>query len=631
MSDERPTVARVRRTVRTRWWLAVASLANRRTAVGLYFLALGLVAFLPTLGGGFVLQLDMVFAPDASYVGFLLAEKGPLYYGRLPFVAILDVVTVVVPGWIVQRALLVGAVAGAGGAAYAVTDDLRFPARLFAGTLYAVNPFTYVRLLAGQWYLVLGYAALPLALVAFYEFVAGERDRPYRAVGWAAVVAVFDPHAAVLLAVAGAVVLALTPVHEGEGTLYRGLGYSLVGVVVNAFWLLPAAVALASGDSQLSTVGVADLLAFAPDGVVAGNVPLSVTMLYGFWRPGYTYPFDIAPLALVVIVFAALLFVAVLGVLARRDGLGDGLALVAVLAAVLAVGMGTDLTAPIARSFVATPVGTGMRDTGKFVGVLALAYAILGARGVDSLLDSLHDARPGRPSSLSDVEIGVGGSVRDTAPRVLAVLVILLPLVYTFPMVAGFWGGFTTTEYPADWHAVDERIEHEGDQYRTLVLPWHQYQRFEWTGTKVANPAPLFFGPTVVSSRNPDIGVGSQATDPTHRRVQELLDRDDEKQFGAEMAPLGVKYVLLLKGADSRQYAFLGNQTDLTVVTETDGIVLYRNEAFEAAPPPSEWPRDGPRVPWLALVIGMLVSVTAVAVVTFSGRPGNGSWRGGIG
>jgi len=608
---------------RRAWFAARLGAARTRDALAAaYFLALAVVALFPTFGGGFVLQLDMVFAPDAEYVRFLLDEKGPLYYGRLPFVALLDALTAVVPDWLLQRVVLIGIVAGSGWAAYAVTDDLGLGARLFAGTLYAVNPFTYVRLLAGQWYLICGYATLPLAVAAFDAYLAGERERPYAAVGWATLVAVFDPHAAVLLAIAGAAVAASAVWRRGRVVVDRTARFGALALVANAFWLLPAGAALLAGDSHLSTVSRADLVAFASDGVVAGNVPLSVLLGYGFWRSGYTYPVDVLPLALVLALFSILLFVAVLGWVAGDDALGDGLALAAVVGVVLGVGVGSPISDPIVRALLHTPLGAGMRETGKFVGLVLLSYAILGGRGVDGLLAGATHALADLPS--------LGGRLpgldRDTASlavgAVLALAILAVPLAYTAPMVAGFGGQLTTTDYPDEWAAVDERLDDRTDGSRTLVLPWHQYQRFDWTRGTVANPAPLYFGHGTVSSRDPGLGLGSQATDPTHRRVRQILDADAHDRFGHAVAPLGVEYVLLLRTADYQRYDYLDEQSDLSVVTANDELVLYRNEAFDGATDSSTWPRDGPRIPWRALWAGLALSAfAAVAMAWRSRRP----------
>lgn len=616
-----------RASERTGWARLRARLAERSRRdedrlAGLAFLAVAVAAFLPTLGGGFLLQLDMVFAPDASHLRFALGSKGPLYYGRLPFVALLDAAALVLPEWTLQRAVLVGAVAGAGYAGYAAAtvvldsgaaggDGGRFEARLFAGVLYAVNPFVYVRLLAGQWYFVLGYAVLPLAVVAFHAYVAGDRERPTRALAWVTLVAVFDPHAAVLAALAGGATLLAALPAAGRRALERAGRFCVLAAGVNAYWLLPAAAALLAGDSQLSTVGAADLVAYAPRGSVLGNVPLSVSMLYGFWRGGYLYPFDVVPLWAVLGCFVALLALAVYGLIDADDPLAWGLAGCAVAGGLLGVGVAVPTVAPLFRAFATTPVGAGMREAGKFVALLALAYALLGARGVDRLRADLE-------ATLA--EQGTTPDRRRAAVALFVVLVVSVPLAYTAPMVMGFSGGFQPTEYPDDWHAVDDRLDRDDGEYRVLYLPWHQYVRYDWTGGIVASPAPLFFGPEVVASRDPDLGVGSQATDPTHRRLDVLLESPPETELGRHVAPLGVKYVLLSRTADYERYDFLYEQSDLAVVYRGEQLVLFENRAFDGSEPAS-WPPAGPGVPWRSLVGGAAVSAATVAAV---GRFGDG-------
>ena len=49
-------------------------------------------------------------------------------------------------------------------------------ARLYAGLLYMLNPYTYIRLLVGQWFILFAYAVLPLALKAFIELI-DKRDK----------------------------------------------------------------------------------------------------------------------------------------------------------------------------------------------------------------------------------------------------------------------------------------------------------------------------------------------------------------------------------------------------------------------------------------------------------------------
>lgn len=595
---------------------AAVDVSRRRVAgvpVGVlgYFLALSLLAFGPVLGPGFVLSLDMTFSPTTDYLRFGLSMKGPLYYGRLPLLAVFDAVALVVPDWVVQRAALVGIVTGSGLAGYAATRRASVPARLFAGTLYAVNPFVYVRLLAGHWYFLLGYAVLPMAVVSFHRYLAGDA-RLRGAVGWATLVSVFDPHAAVLLGVAWATLAGATYHHDRPdagafGRRLAAFGAAYAGL--NAFWLLPALAAVFGGGTTLAEFSALDLAAFSASGTVAGNVPLSVAALYGFWRGGYVLPADVLGRWVVLGLFVVVLYLAVSGLVERRDdALVVGVAAAAGVGFGLAMGVSTPYTAPPFRFlYDHVFVLKGMRDTQKFAGLLALGYAVLGAAGVDAVLAELGARRP--LTSLSRPRHGTLDR-RTLASLALVAVLLAVPLVATITMVGGFWGQFETTDYPDGWHAADDRLADDPDEFRALVLPWHQYMAFDWTRGTVANPADLFFEVPVVRGRNVEVaGVRSHATDPTHVRVTDLLTRETPPdRFGAATAPLGVKYVVLLKEVDYRQYEFLREQADLAVALENDDLVVFENEAFDAAPPPDEWPRASPPVPWTALVAGSVVA-----------------------
>ena len=81
------------------------------------------------------------------------------------------------------------------------------PARLGAGLFYAVNPFVFDRLYAGQLGVLLGYALLPFAVTAFLD-AAQEPHRVGRAACWAAATVMMSEHFAwILVPVAAAIIL----------------------------------------------------------------------------------------------------------------------------------------------------------------------------------------------------------------------------------------------------------------------------------------------------------------------------------------------------------------------------------------------------------------------------------------
>ena len=81
------------------------------------------------------------------------------------------------------------------------------PARLGAGLFYAVNPFVFDRLYAGQLGVLLGYALLPFALSALLD-AAQEPHRVGRAACWAGATVMMSVHFAwILVPVTAAIVL----------------------------------------------------------------------------------------------------------------------------------------------------------------------------------------------------------------------------------------------------------------------------------------------------------------------------------------------------------------------------------------------------------------------------------------
>ncbi len=625
------------------------AITERRVAA-LYFVGVALLVLYPLLPPGYVLTLDMVFSPHANYTEFALRDKGPLYYGRLPFTLVLDALSLLVADWVLQKVILVALVAGSGLAMY-VSVPARSPAaKLFAGTLFALNPFVYVRLLAGHWYFMLGYAALPLAVCAVYAALAPDNRTPnsratsarWGAVGWSTVVAVFDPHAAVLLALALGPVVALRFVEAVDRrALATRLGW--LGVVVtglNAYWLLPALVSLADRSTELTVISSLDLVAFGARGTVDGNLPLSVAMLYGFWRGGDLLPIDVLPRWLVFAAFCLLLFLAVYGLSSHRDDpLAVGLAVAAMLAFLFALGVRSGVTAPVfGPLYEHVPVLRGMRDTQKFVGLLALSYAYLGGLGLDAILheirgeDTRQQGRLERRRSLgpSDRRTGtVDQRIVAVDRRTVAALVVVLvalstPFAYSATAVGGFSGQLEPVAYPDEWDAVNDYLGDDSSS-RVLFLPWHQYLDLSWTDRRVANPADIYFEKPVIRGQNIGfVGIESQAAAPAHRAVEAVLDDGAERtDVGAQLAPIGIEYVILATEADYRQYDYLDEQSDLTRVTENELLVVYRNDAFDEAPPATSWPPVTRPVPWTALLVGSVISIlTALAGIGVRFRRG---------
>ena len=138
---------------------------SRRAVV--VVLAVAVVAALallgPALGPGAVLTYDMVWVPDLALLRDTLGLGSGLPRA-VPSDAVVAALDEIVPGLLLQKVVLLGALVAAGtGAARLVRAPL--VARVAVVVLVEWNAFVVERLLIGHWPVLLGYGLLPWLLV----------------------------------------------------------------------------------------------------------------------------------------------------------------------------------------------------------------------------------------------------------------------------------------------------------------------------------------------------------------------------------------------------------------------------------------------------------------------------------
>jgi len=151
---------------------------------------LALVVLAPVLAAGYVLTHDMVFTPRQP----LLAESvglGSALPRAVPVDAVVALFTTVVPGDLLQKALLLLSVwLAAYGAARLVPAQSTAPG-LVAATAYAWNAYVAERLFIGHWVVLLAYGCLPWIVAAGLRVRRGEPG------GWPALILACAPAALV--------------------------------------------------------------------------------------------------------------------------------------------------------------------------------------------------------------------------------------------------------------------------------------------------------------------------------------------------------------------------------------------------------------------------------------------------
>ncbi|MDA8391764.1 MAG: hypothetical protein M0Z87_02985 [Actinomycetota bacterium] len=571
-----------------------------RVAPWLAGIAVAVAVCLPWLGGGYLWLLDYVVGPHSPVLG-------PQVYGLDGgLVAALPLNMVVawaghLPGGSGTLVLPFAFFPVASAAAASLAGG-RTGTRVVAGLAYCVNPFVYDRFFAGQLGLMAGYAILPWAVASLLRLPGAKGLSWLRtALCWAALVAT-SPHFAWIFAIPVAVV-ALA--HR----LRRTVVIRLVVVTVSTALTTSYALATGAAGGIGQHIGLRNLAEYATQPDKHLGLAVNVAALYGFWRVG-------PPLAKEVVtgwpaLLAAMYLLAAAGYLhqfRRPDASFPGRKGAAVLALSGGLGLLAAMgahgpTGPLYRwAYLHVPYFAVMREAQKFDMLVALGLSVGLGWGVGLLVESA--VRPG----VARTWLGLG---------------LLLPLVYEPLLFYGLAGNVSTTSPPSGWMKAD-RIMGRG-QGRVLVLPWHQYLSFPYTANRViANPAAGLLTRPVISGDNVQLpGLPTTSTSPRSAFLTYVFAHGGQvRHFGALLAPLGVRYVLVEKTIDWRSYSWLAHQADLTRVLDTRSVALYRNDV---ASPPGEIVRSAVHAPRWSSLLANQGQVAHVALLSPSYRARRGA------
>lgn len=547
MTDDRTTTGATLGPSRDRW------------IVGLWSLVLSVVIFAPLLGSrGGVLRGDLLFVPHQPIKGAWLGFDGSAPH-TAPYDFVISLVTTVVPGDLVQKALLLLVLFLAGTGAAAAVSRFGLPAQLVAATFFVWNPFVYERLAAGSLTLLFGYAALGWVVWAAARPAGasilgfGPMVLALALAGWT------SPTGGLIAAVVALGALA----HRGAKTLLITLGAALV---VNLPWIIPGLIR--PGGVLPDSTGVS---AYAASPDTSLGVFGSVLTLGGIWDPAATAP-------------------------------GRGNAVLSSLALVLTI-LGI---AGVVLAWGRSPRGpiTGL----TVVAVLGLLVALLGAYGsTRTAIDSIAENIPGgvllrdghawlAPLALL-LAIGWGSLARLAAERGSTVVIaaatvvgIAIPVALLPGMALALDGNLINQRYPNEWWKVRGILASE-DRAGIAVAPVGGYRDFTWNdlGT-VADPAPHFFlGDVVVDNSRTVNGVVVPADNERATALRAALDKP--KSAVTNLLAMGIDTVVVERDVDGATLNLAGkdskrifNGQHLTVWSLTGDVASGNDDSAPAIP-----------------------------------------------
>jgi hypothetical protein len=530
----------------------------KRGGASVWFLVglVELVIFVPFLTSGTVLFLDYSDYPigSGSHLGAYAWGFAPGLTSRAAVNALLLGVFRFLPWGPVKLLplLLLPPLAAWG---FSRLFSRRPLATIAATLLFVVNPFVYERILAGQIYLVLGYALLPLflsLLLSKSEDVAA----PIVAGLLFALLMGLSPHFAFL---GGLLLFVAVGVSLGRAERRRAIRRAgitlLVAILASLYWLIP----IATRTSDLGRVTGTDLETFRTVADPAFGLAANVAGLYGFWRAGPPLPKESLP-AWPLLLGVIIIVVAIGTRAAGSFGYGKVAKILivgGVSAFILALGAQGPTAGVFRFLFEHVPGFRIMREPQKFGALLALGYAGLFGLGAYAL---------------------VKASTQRAARAVVAIVILAVPCAYTFRMLWGFGGYARPSSFPTSWTEADALMGNGPG--KVLALPGDQYLSFPWTQQRaVASPVGSFFERDVlIDGRLRLGGLESQTADPRTRYLRFIADHGSRTtSLGNLVAPLGVQYVLLVKTGDWERYSWLEDQTDLRLVRSWPDLELFEN------------------------------------------------------
>lgn len=530
----------------------------RRHLPDLWAAALAVLLLGPALGAGYVLSYDMVWVPDLAlrpdFLGF-----GSGVPRAVPSDAVVSVLDEVVPGMLLQKLVLLGALVGAAvGMSRLVPDGAGATfARLVAVTLAIWNPYVVERLLIGHWPVLLGYAALPWVI---------RHAQRWRTTG------ILPPALLVLLPLGslsvsaglatGAALLAFAAARD----LRRWLLLGTLLLCANLPWL--AAGVLHAGDA-LTTRTAVELFALRGEGSLPA--PLAVLMLGGIWNAEVVLT-SLAGFQAWVLVLA-LVGLAAVGARPwwQREERRDAVAFLACWAAATAVPLLTWLAPGLVTLLVEHVPGSGVvRDGSRTLALAAPTTVLVVTAGARVLWGRL--------------------AATDASVRLpVALLLLVFPLALIPDAAWGASGRLRAATYPDEYAEVRDVVaadqeRHEGD---VVLTPFSSYRAPSWLdGRKVLDPTGRYLTPDYVASDTLIVsGRVIEGEDPRARLVASALRLPSPAARADRLADLGVRYVVAERGTP-------GDRPEVAGTVVHDGAV-FQVTTLAAAP------ADGPAWTWI--------------------------------
>ncbi len=348
---------------------------NRKLLENLFYLMAILVILFPL--DGYTFYLDMLPRINSyEYPDLLYGKIFPIYGWSLP----IDVLSPIIPTEIFQKLYLfvILFLSGYSMNTFVFKITTSNLASLYSGFLYMLNPFTYIKILTGQWYIF--YAIFPLLLKVFIDFLENNDKKESIKIIFILTIVGFSIHF-LIIAIIVMTIISLFWFNEHRNIRITKL-FAISGILfimLNSYWIIPV---LTAKNTIVDNITDKDYEVYAPKGSL-----FEIAAMYGFWREGYIYAKDFIPEW--QILYLIILSLTIIGFLAyykdKKIGyIVKAIGIIGIIGFILASGIKGPFGDQMYWLFDNT-ILKGFRDSYKFVSMIVLAYAVLGGLGIEKL------------------------------------------------------------------------------------------------------------------------------------------------------------------------------------------------------------------------------------------------------
>ncbi len=553
----------------------------------------GAVAVVVPWSPGFLLHNDSVAVPEQALLPWMWGA-GTAPPRSVPQDAVVAVLDSLVPGWLLQRLMVAGALVLLGcGVAHLLKDRSRLE-RSCAAIVAIWSTYVFERMAMGHWGQLLGVAALPWVLAATADARERVPGAAAKAVAWVALGSLAPSTGALLLA--AVVVVVGWP---GPRDTRRSAVVLLAALALQLVWIVPGVQHPGS-----PTAAAADVFGLRSEGL-AGPL-LTAFTTGGIWSANAAPPTREGVMSVVAAVVLGVAAAAGLGRVRgmRRTVLGP---LVVLAAAGFTWALLTAV--PSAQGLVlgveSWPGGGLLRDAQKWLAPWLVLLALAAGCGLARMARAVPGVDARWPA---------------------ATLAVLIPVVLLPDLAFGMWGRLTPVQYPAEWAAV-RSLRSASDRPGDVVSwPWSAFRAYGWNDARTSlDPAPRYLPRTVVTDsrllvQHQDELVVVPSDDPRSIEVGEALMGPDA---AGRLADLGVGWLLVQVG----QPASPGYPVALPAELEAASTQVLRSATLElrTLSPPAAAPAPGQvlavLVAWVAWTATLLAAVVALARHSWPRQP----------